>query len=51
MDTGMQPAYVQNGRASALQIEHGTMTAIYVDRHDVLSNPGSVPAAVAAPGR
>jgi hypothetical protein len=38
MDTGMQPAYVQDGRASALEIERGTMTAIYTDRRDVLSN-------------
>jgi hypothetical protein len=37
LDTGMQPAYVANGRASALQIEHETMTAIYTDRRDVLS--------------
>jgi hypothetical protein len=48
MDTGMQPAYVQNGRASALQIAHGTMTAIYVDRRDVLSNESAVPAAAPA---
>ena len=37
IDTGMQPAYVQNGRASVLQIEQGTLTAIYADRRDVLS--------------
>jgi hypothetical protein len=51
IDTGMQPAYVQTGRASALQIDHGTMTAIYADRRDVLSNESAVPAAVAAPAR
>jgi calcineurin-like phosphoesterase family protein len=34
IDTGMQPAYVPNGRASALEIDHGTMTAIYADRRD-----------------
>ena len=50
VDTGMQSAYVQSGRASALQIEHGTMTAIYVDRRDVLSNESAVPAA-ATPAR
>jgi hypothetical protein len=50
VDTGMQPTYVQGGRASALEIEHGTMTAIYVDRRDVLSNESAVPAA-ATPAR
>jgi calcineurin-like phosphoesterase family protein len=34
IDTGMQPAYVQNGRASALEIKGGEATAIYVDRRD-----------------
>ncbi len=51
MDTGMQPAYVQSGRASALQIDHGTLTAIYADRRDVVSKESAVPAAVAAPAR
>ena len=37
IDTGMQPAYVPNGRASALEIDHGTMTAVYADRREVLS--------------
>jgi hypothetical protein len=36
IDTGMQPAYMPDGRASALEIAHGTMTAIYTDRRDVL---------------
>jgi len=36
MDTGMQPAYVPNGRASALEIAGDTRTAIYVDRKDPL---------------
>jgi hypothetical protein len=36
IDTGMQAAYVPDGRASALEIEHGTMTAIYTDRRDVI---------------
>jgi diadenosine tetraphosphatase ApaH/serine/threonine PP2A family protein phosphatase len=34
IDTGMQPAYVQGGRASALEIRNGEATAIYVDRRD-----------------
>jgi Calcineurin-like phosphoesterase len=36
IDTGMQPAYVTGGRASVLQIERGVMTAIYMDRREVL---------------
>jgi len=36
IDTGMQSAYVPNGRASALEIDHGTMTAVYTDRRDAL---------------
>ena len=36
-DTGMQPAYVPTGRASALEISHNEFTAIYEDRRDVLS--------------
>lgn len=38
IDTGMQPAYVGDGRASALQIERGTVTAIYTDRRDVVAS-------------
>jgi diadenosine tetraphosphatase ApaH/serine/threonine PP2A family protein phosphatase len=34
IDTGMQPAYVPGGRASALEIRRGEATAIYVDRRD-----------------
>ena len=34
--TGMQPAYVQTGRASALEIQKGVFTAIYIDRTDKL---------------
>jgi hypothetical protein len=34
IDTGMQPAYVAGGRASALEIRKGEVTAIYVDRRD-----------------
>ena len=47
LDTGMQPEYVSEGRASALQIERGVMTAIYSDRREVLTEP----AAVAVPVR
>jgi hypothetical protein len=38
IDTGMQPAYAQGGRASALEIRHDTITAIYSDRRDVLKS-------------
>ena len=34
IDTGMQPAYVPNGRAVALEIKGGEATAIYVDRRE-----------------
>jgi hypothetical protein len=34
IDTGMQPAYVTGGRASALEIKGDEATAIYVDRRD-----------------
>jgi hypothetical protein len=36
IDTGMQPAYIKTGRASALEIQGGVFTAIYTDRRDVL---------------
>jgi hypothetical protein len=36
IDTGMQPAYVENGRASALEIRGGTFTAVYTDHRDEL---------------
>lgn len=36
IDTGMQPAYVRGGRASALEIRGGVFTAIYLDRRDTL---------------
>lgn len=39
IDTGMQPAYVTGGRASALEIHEGTYTAIYLDRKDILVDP------------
>jgi hypothetical protein len=34
IDTGMQPAYVAGGRASALEIKGDESTAIYTDRRD-----------------
>ncbi len=43
IDTGMQPAYVPDGRASALEIRNGVFTAIYQDRRDVLSIPTTEP--------
>ena len=39
IDTGMQPAYAQGGRASALEIARGEITAIYVDRRDPVTLP------------
>jgi Calcineurin-like phosphoesterase len=50
IDTGMQPAYVASGRASALDIRDGVFTAIYTDRRDVLFTlPAEVPKAAAIP--
>jgi hypothetical protein len=46
IDTGMQPAYVTGGRASALEITDGVMTAIYADRRDALD---AAPAAASSP--
>jgi diadenosine tetraphosphatase ApaH/serine/threonine PP2A family protein phosphatase len=37
IDTGMQPAYVRGGRASALEIRGDAFTAIYLDRQDALA--------------
>ncbi len=39
IDTGMQPAYVPAGRASALEISRGMFTAIYEDGREVLAVP------------
>jgi hypothetical protein len=36
IDTGMQPAYVPQGRASAVEFKNGTVTAIYVDSREVV---------------
>jgi len=41
VDTGMQPAYVPDGRASALEIVNGVFSAIYEDRTDRLGNESS----------
>lgn len=51
IDTGMQPAYIPDGRASALEIRGGEATAIYVDRRDPVELPrreGSTPQPAAA---
>jgi len=50
IDTGMQPAYIADGRASALEIRGGEATAIYVDRRDPVELPrreGAAPEPVA----
>ncbi len=36
IDTGMQPAYVPAGRASAVEFLNGTLTAIYTDSREVV---------------
>jgi hypothetical protein len=51
LDTGMQPAYVQGGRASALEIRNGVFTAIYTDRRDVLFTLPTDTPKTAAPAR
>ena len=40
IDTGMQPAYVPNGRASALEIHDAQFTAVYEDRREALAEAG-----------
>jgi hypothetical protein len=37
IDTGLNSVYVKNGRGSALDVQEGVFTAIYLDRRDVLS--------------
>jgi hypothetical protein len=37
IDTGMQPAYLPEGRASALEIRGGVFTAIYTDSRQVIA--------------
>jgi hypothetical protein len=39
IDTGLNSVYVKNGRGSALDIQNGTITAVYLDRRDVLVGP------------
>lgn len=39
IDTGMNPDYVTGGRPSALLIEKGVFTAIYLDKREVLEGP------------
>lgn len=39
IDTGMQPTYIQGGRASALEIRHDEAAAVYVDRRDPVEFP------------
>ena len=39
IDTGMLSSYVPDGRASALEIKGGKLTAIYADRRDALPEP------------
>jgi len=44
IDTGMQPAYVPAGRASALEFRGTTVTAIYQDRRETLAGAEHTPA-------
>jgi hypothetical protein len=46
IDTGMNPAYVSDGKASALEIRGDEVAAIYVDRREVLSVPPRVGSAI-----
>src|SRR5262245_46720707 len=39
VDTGLNPAYVPDGRATALDIRSGEVTAIYVDRREPITMP------------
>jgi hypothetical protein len=43
IDTGMQRGYVPAGRGSALQIQQGTLTAIYEDGQEFLENVPAQP--------
>lgn len=42
IDTGMQQAYLANGRASALEIRGGVFTAIYTDSRQVIAGGNGV---------
>jgi hypothetical protein len=46
IDTGMQPAYVPDGRPSALEIRRGVFTAIYLDRRETLLDSTAAASAV-----
>jgi hypothetical protein len=39
----MQSGYVPTGRASALDIQGGTLTAIYMDRRELLEDRPAAP--------
>ena len=39
IDTGMQPAHIATGRASALEIKDKVFTAIYLDKREVVVQP------------
>ena len=45
IDTGMQPVYVPTGKPAALEIKGPTITAIYLDRREILA--GGAPEAIA----
>jgi hypothetical protein len=46
LDTGMNPAYVSDGKASALDIRGEEVTAIYVDRREPIAVPPKVGSAI-----
>ena len=46
MDTGMNPEYVPDGKASALEIRGGEVTVIYVDGREPVSVPARVASAI-----
>ena len=48
IDTGMNPAYVSDGKASAVEIRGDEVAAIYADRREVLSVPPRVGSAIGA---
>ena len=48
IDTGMNPAYVPDGKASALEIRGGEVTAIYVDRREPINVPARAGASQSA---
>ena len=42
IDTGMLSSYYAGGRPSALEIDGGTFTAIYLDHREVLVGDGAL---------